>query len=78
MEKPRAEPEGSAESGAPPEGTERTPASEGPEQTPFDSTSTIEDLLRLIDELQRKSSNHDDKLRELQALLLRAPPRKHE
>jgi hypothetical protein len=34
-----------------------------------ESTRTIEDLLRLVDEVQRKSADHDGKLRELRSLL---------
>jgi len=36
-----------------------------------DSKSTIQDLLRLVDELQRKSADHDGKLGELSELLTR-------
>lgn len=49
-------------------------AAEAPADTAADRKNTIEDLLRLVDELQRKSADHDGKLREL-GTLLAAPHR---
>ncbi len=41
----------------------------GEDATASDSKKTIEDLLRLVDELQRKSADHDGKLDQLNELL---------
>lgn len=45
----------------------------GEDATASDNRRTIEDLLRLVDELQRKSADHDGKLGELSQLLTRKP-----